>query len=278
MVGILASTASQALQYQSVSSQSSSSQLSLDVQNGRHGRHPHDRLDLSSEAQERLSSQTRALNALGRNESILRGQRISFLQKQLSELNDQIQTLRGLLEFANAGQAETLRSGIRDVGNQLEGVGRDIQGLVQSSSTSISIEAVQGSFSESFNAVAANEDGTLAVSQQLEGEFSFYKVTVEEQSTSVAFDSDGNLSIEQTTTQSEIVVSQLNVESSQTIAAIDNEDPLQSLIASYDDTSNNFEDLVNDTLEALEVNDGGVDQLLAALTDYIEDNRFDFFA
>lgn len=273
MVGIIASQAAQALQYQSVSAQSSTSELLAGI-----NKPAYDRLSLSPQAREFLDSGNQALQTLGQSDQLLRGQRIGFLQQQLRELNEQITTLRGLLEFANADQAETLRSGIRDVGSQLDRLGGDIRGVIETSSRSVSIEAVQGSFSQSFNAAAVGEDSAIAYSQQLEGEFSFYKISVEEQSTSVAFDSDGNLTIEQTTTESEIVVSQLSVESSESLTAVQETDPLQDLINSYDATAGNFDDLVNDTLEALEINDGGINQLLDFLDNYIEQNRIDIFA
>ncbi len=273
MVGIISSQASQALQYQSLSAQSSTTQLLA-----KSGQSAYDRLSLSPEAREYLDSGSSALNALGQNEQILQGQRISFLKQQLAELNEQIEVLRGFLEFANADQAGTLRSGISDIGNQIERLGGDIRGVVESSSRSVTIEAVQGSFSESFNAAAVGEDGALAYSSQLEGDFSFYRISVEEQSTSLSVGEDGSISVEQTTTESEIIVSELNVSSSETLAVAQESDPLQDLIDSYDATANNFDSLVNETLEALEINDGGINQLLSFLDEFIEKNRVDLLA
>ncbi|MEM6781901.1 MAG: hypothetical protein AAF569_08565, partial [Pseudomonadota bacterium] len=77
MVGIFASQASQAIQAQSLSAQTSSSQSTLTTD-----RTISDRLSLSSEAQDQLSTQDRAQNIVGQNNSVLRAQRISFLQQQ----------------------------------------------------------------------------------------------------------------------------------------------------------------------------------------------------
>ncbi|MEM6782053.1 MAG: hypothetical protein AAF569_09350, partial [Pseudomonadota bacterium] len=167
---------------------------------------------------------------------------------------------------------------IRDVGQQIERVGGDIRGLFETNSRSISIEAIEGSFSQSFNAAALGQNGGGIYSQQLEGEFSFYKINVEEQSTSVSFDENGVLSIEQTTTQNELVVSEINIESSESFIGFEADTPFDDLIAAYDATSNNFDDLVNEALEALEVNDGGINQLLEFLDEFIEQNRINFFA
>lgn len=273
MVGIISSQAAQSLNYQSLSAQSSTTQLLAKT-----GQSAYDRLSLSPEAREYLDSGSSALNALGQNEQILQGQRISFLKQQLAELNKQIEVLRGFLEFANADQAGALRTGISDIGSQLERLGGDIKGVVESRSRSVTIEAVQGSFSESFNAAAVGENGALAYSSQLEGDFSFYRITVEEQSTSLAVGEDGSISLQQTTTESEITVSELNLQSSETLVATSSSDPLQELIDSYDATANSFDSLVNDTLEALEINDGGINQLLSFLDEFIEKNRIDLLA
>lgn len=227
-----------------------------------------DTINLSPEAQKLQDGQ-----------AALRGQRISFLQRQLSELNKQLEILGGFLDGASASNAGPLRSGIADVGRQLQGIGKDIGFLVESSSTSVTIEQVSGSFSQSFNAASIGRGGSLAYSQQLEGEFSFTRISVQEESTSlsVVADGQGGYSIEtqSTITTSEITITSASVSSSESLIA--SRDPLSDLISQYDNTSQAFDVLVNEALKAFEEDDGGINQLLKALDATIENNQINLY-
>jgi hypothetical protein len=275
MVAILDTIASQALPNRSFSAGSGD----LNKQTNSRLSSGNDTVSLSADAKKRLESGKQALAALKQSDNILSGQRIDFLQKQLKELNEQIRTLRGLLEFANADQARTLQFGIQDVGTQLEGLGSDITALINSSSRSVSIESVQGRFSQDFNAAASTGGVGLAYSQSLKGEFSFTKIVTEEQNTSVSIDSSGELIIDQTTTRSETIVSEINIESSESfVSGSITDNPLEELVAAYDQTANSFDSLVGDTLDALNLNDGGINELISFLDNYIEQNKINFLA
>lgn len=229
-----------------------------------------DFVELSSEARERLQSDQNALNTLQQGRGDLERQAEKLLGDQLAQVREQIDFLRNLVSQASPEQREALQSSIEDVGNNLERIGRQL-GLVAPdadiaiSRSETSIESL--TLSASFNQVAQiqQEDGTIVeVSQSLDVEFSFLKISSAEQALAINVDGQ-SADIVQSVEKNTLIAAQLNISSEQEVAVVQanaasaaisefvsRQAPVDTVAKDFTITTKSFKQLVDEFQESLD--------------------------
>lgn len=210
-----------------------------------------DVLSLSSEALDIIRS-------LQNGQSDLIRRDLDFARDRLGQLREQTEAYGSLLSGAGTDQAETIANGLRQLGSDLKALGRQIGALLSRSTGSVSIEVVRAEFSQEFNGAAAGNGS----GQNISGDFSFLKISVSEQSSSLAQDENGLFTLQTATRQTEIVVAELSVSQDQTLSAggsgLELLDGLGDVIQTFQDAAGLFARLAQDTRKKF----GGIDRLL----------------
>ncbi len=247
-----------------------------------------DLVDLSENARAHLEDGREALSSLREGRGDLIKEEVELIREQLQQIRKELGFLKKLLQNANEDQARPLSEGIEHLGRNLESIGHRI-GLIQPGEEiqieqrSTTIEATTLSFS--FNRVATIEtaDGQRAeISQSLNIELSFLRISDSSQSLTVSAGDDGATEVAFSSQESSLIFAQLNVtqENSLTLSAPlqqgghlphleDN--PFLELAEDIAESAKSFAELVEDFQERFEDDDRippglsqVIDRLLAA--------------
>ncbi len=234
---------------------------------GHPGRHLGDQIHLSDEARNILSS-------LESGFASQRQQDAQFASQQLQAVQEQIEFASALLGAASDEQQGIILDLINDI----------IGGLSEAGGAIGDLFGGGGRLEGLFNG-ASQGGGDLSVSyaESLNVEFNFTRISERTESIEVSQGDDGSVTIERNVTETEIVVTELNIEREQTLVVQQNDDgdrgrghgrgrgqgnsDLRGLVNEFRDTIRQFANLISDVQDRF----GGGNDLAETLTNLVRE-------
>ena len=188
-----------------------------------------------------LSSDTvelseRVFDTLSRGIESLKKADLNLASQRLAAAQELLETTRLLLSEASAEQKGVILSNINAIGQELGGIGSQI-------------EQIFG---------GADSPPAVAYRESLSAEYSITSLSLTEESITVAQTDDG-FEIQRAIEQTQIIVAQLEIESTQTLAVSDSiavpqllnvGEQFEDLLASFRHTIRDFQSVLHDLLES----------------------------
>ena len=242
-----------------------------------------DKLDLSSKAQKFVTADGfQALKTIEKGIKDLQAADFNLAQQRLSEVRKRIGIANNLLGNASSdAQRNNILKSAQDIGRELNSITSQIRHLVgqdlqyQSFSLSLSNLSVSSEFAKvssnsTTNFTALSGGRGTSYSETLKTDLTFLRVSATETSLSITKDENG-LSIERSIKQTELIVSQLEVERTQTLSAVAPQ-PItgtiaQQLLDNFYQTAQIYDSFAEGVLAEFQRNNRILQDIIAAIAE-----------
>lgn len=238
--------------------------------------HLNDLLDLSEQALNLLEGPDEVFKTLDEGLSQFRQKDIKLAVQRLRAVQERLDFTRNLLGQAAPEQKQAILSNVENIGREIGNIASQIGQIFSSNRTETSVQLVQGSFSQEFNAVAGNRNTAISVSEKLNVEFSFLQVSSYEETVEISRTDDG-VKIERTVEETQIVVASLQAEREQTLSVntgrdlsglLETGEKLGNLLETFQNIVREFKGVIDDLLEGFGQEDLPRDILLETLESF----------